>query len=751
MTEILITSSALILALLVLRKLFRKSLSRRVQYALWALVLVRLLVPVNLPAMDFSVLTAAKPVEETVTQNIATQPIYVPVAQEPLEEHPAAAVDLAPKQADTFTGESVWVAETEQQTAVQYKRISTQTVLSWIWIAGIGVTAAFLLIVNLRFWRWLRRVRQPYEVEDCKLPVYFVETGLPSPCLFGLFRPAIYLTPAATESEDSLRHVLAHELTHARHLDHLWTFLRGVCLAIYWFDPLVWVASAAVKKDCELACDEGALTRLEEEDRIPYGETLVSLIPVRQTVNPMLAATAMTIGKKHLEDRVSRIAKHSRQTVAAVLAAALLTVAISACTFTGGNNDRPLRFCIDLSLGAVRWASGIERPAKEFLQYCEDAGGPQNVELEIIPAEGEERATAIKRLRTEIMSGSGPDVFLVNCSPTHGAEEALFPYPEQVMANELFLPLDDLMKASQFTNWEEQIPVVMNSGRLQGKQYLLPAAYTFSVTLCKQADAPQAGEYPQTRSEILSGDDPLLLTSALAGDGYYANYISDLLAPLADYSGNKLTFSEEELLSEIQRSLEVSKKQNEGRLDGAPANLQTNFCVLFPQDMLGGISAQGNPLEFLPLLGENGDISCTAMTFAGINANTARAEEAFFLLDMLFSRDYLTKNTSEQATLCNWLYESWALPVDEKLGQEEFPILGWWLSEENYQAYCNLRDRITTAKFCTPLDTAINQLFSSCRYILLYEEGSSEAEKQEKIKAEVAEAYQQMKQMVSES
>ena len=55
----------------------------------------------------------------------------------------------------------------------------------------------WLLLTNLRFWRKLRKVRMPYTVEGCKYPVYLVEAGLPSPCLFGLVRPAVYLTPAA--------------------------------------------------------------------------------------------------------------------------------------------------------------------------------------------------------------------------------------------------------------------------------------------------------------------------------------------------------------------------------------------------------------------------------------------------------------------------------------------------------------------------------------------------------------------------
>ena len=758
MTEIFITSSVLIAALLLMRKLFRNSLSRRVQYALWALVLIRLLVPVNLPAMNFSVLTAARPVEKTVTETIADQPIYIPVAQEPLEEHPLAWKS-APEYTLTKVGESVWVAQSEQQTAVEYKRLAPQTVLSWIWIAGSAILGAFLLTVNLRFWLWLRKARKPYEVDDCKLRVYLVEAGLPSPCLFGLFRPAIYLTPAAIETEESLRHVLAHELTHARHLDHLWTFLRGVCLAVYWFDPLVWAASAAAKKDCELACDEGALAKLDEEDRIPYGETLVSLIPVRQTVNPMLATTAMTTGKKHLKDRVSRIAAKPRQLVAAVVAVALLTVAISACTFTGGNADKPLRFCLDLTLTGTIFQDNGEAAAEHFLKICEEAGGPKDVELEILPREGEERETALRRLRTEIMSGKGPDVFLLDTCPTWGVKEALFPYPEQSMANELFLPLDDLMKTSQFTDWGEQISIVMDSGKLQGKQYLLPAAYTFPVTLCKKEDVT-AGGTARTRGELLNSEDPLLRASALpvlvsSAQGLRivdSNFFKDLFPRPADYSGSKLTFSEEDLLGEVQRNLELMHRYNQGDLDGAPAFLQTDFCVSFPQDTLTGITAQGNPLAFLPLLCEDGSISATVTTFAAINANTDRAEEAFFLLDMLFSRDYLTRNVPMTgATLCNWLYEGSGLPVDEKLMQEEYPVLNWWLSEENFQSYRSLRDRITDVKFCTPLDTAINDMFLDCLFDSEYDEDSAEGETQETVMETVAETYTKLKQMISES
>lgn len=337
MTERLITSSVLILAVFLLRGLFRKNLSRRMQYALWGLVLVRLLVPVSLPAVDFSVLTAAKPVERTVTQTIAARPVYVPVGRAPLAEHPSAP-DIAPERTEIAEGESVWVVQTED-TAVQYKRLSAHTILGCVWLTGSGVAAVFLLAVNGRFWLRLRRSRKLCPVKGCALPVYLVETGLSSPCLFGLFHPAVYLTPAALSSPERLGHILAHEATHARHLDHIWTLLRGVCLAVYWFDPLVWMAASASKTDCELACDEGVLARLGEEERIPYGQTLLSLIPVKRVGNPMLAATTMAAGKKQLKDRFTRIAQKPRQFVAAAVTAALLAGIVSACTFTGAKTQ----------------------------------------------------------------------------------------------------------------------------------------------------------------------------------------------------------------------------------------------------------------------------------------------------------------------------------------------------------------------------------------------------------------------------
>lgn len=332
MKEILLTSSALILALLVLRRIFRNRISCRVRYALWALVLVRLLVPVSLPAADFSVLSVSQPARTEVEARLEENDVYIlPVREDPV----SYASVVWPRWTDILPIEGHPVVSEDEKTVVTYA-FTLEEALDLTWKTGMGCMALWLILSNLRFRRMLQMRRVPLEFPDCKRPVYLVEEGLASPCLFGLFKPAIYLTPAALESRESLRHILAHEESHARQGDPLWSLLRGVCLTVYWFDPLVWLAARAAKEDCELSCDELALKALGEEERVPYGRTLLRLIPVKRFAGGMmLTATTMTSDKKRLTERVTRIAENRKMKRTALCALLTAAAVVCAVTFTG--------------------------------------------------------------------------------------------------------------------------------------------------------------------------------------------------------------------------------------------------------------------------------------------------------------------------------------------------------------------------------------------------------------------------------
>ncbi len=209
-----------------------------------------------------------------------------------------------------------------------------------VWLAVAAVMGLWFFGVNIAFSASLRKNRRALDV-DTPLKVYSVP-NLSSPCLFGFFRPAIYVNERAAQDESSLRFVLAHEYCHYRHGDMLWSLLRCVLLSVYWFNPLVWAAAYLSKRDCECACDEAAIKLLGEPYRIDYGKALVGMIPERRQ-NPRfigVASTSMSGGKRAVRERVKYIAKKPKNTVIAVVLIIAVLAAAVGCTFTSADNDK---------------------------------------------------------------------------------------------------------------------------------------------------------------------------------------------------------------------------------------------------------------------------------------------------------------------------------------------------------------------------------------------------------------------------
>lgn len=318
MTEVLVSSTVLILALAALRLLLRGRIDPRLQYALWLLAALRLLLPVPLVSSPVSVMNAAADVP------VAVQRLTAPEDR----RAPQPAAEAAPAQP----------AAAEVQTQMQPKdRLPVRTMLKTAWLAGAVILAGVMLAQNLAFLRKLRRVRQPLACAESPIPVWLVP-GLPSPCLAGLFRPEIYLTPEAAADPATLGFVLRHELAHFRAKDQLWSLVRLVCQCAYWFDPFVWLAAALARRDCELACDARVLRGLDGESRAAYGRALLGLVTVRPGGGQLLSgATTMQLGKKSLTERITLIAKKPKMAACTLVFVLLLTLALAACTFTGAS------------------------------------------------------------------------------------------------------------------------------------------------------------------------------------------------------------------------------------------------------------------------------------------------------------------------------------------------------------------------------------------------------------------------------
>ena len=219
--EVLVSSSVLILALSAMRLVLRGKISPRLQYGLWLLAAVRLLVPVSIGESPASVMNYVP--EQAMVQALEQTPAPVQRTQTPTAA--SAASDETPG-SQTDAPDTMQAQQTQQvakQNAAQAQpHPSILQICYMLWGAGSALALAFLLAQNLALSARLRKDRVRLDVPGCPVPVYRTEV-LRSACLFGLFRPAIYLPPQALGEDGAPnRYVLLHELTHYKRRDQLW-------------------------------------------------------------------------------------------------------------------------------------------------------------------------------------------------------------------------------------------------------------------------------------------------------------------------------------------------------------------------------------------------------------------------------------------------------------------------------------------------------------------------------------------------
>lgn len=375
MREVLISSSVLILVLVALRRLLRGRISLRIQYALWLLVAVRLLVPIQIGHSDISVLNLTnRAVEAVVT---TSDPAMTDPVQSDIPQQGAENLGTVPGQLQGNTaGEPAYPGVSTIAPEPDVPAGRGISLLQGVWLAGCAAATLWFLSVNVRFRRRTKAGAKRVEV-DSPLPVY-VSEQVSSPCLVGLIRPRVYVTPACLADSRTLRHVLAHEETHWHHRDPWWALVRCLCLCIYWFDPLVWWAAALSRRDGELSCDEGAVRRLGEEERLAYGRTLVDL--VTQGRIPLLqTATTMAEKRSGLRERVALLVSRPRTLATAAVCLLLVMCLTVGCTFTGAGEPKTLQEkLVDLPkdlADLVEVEEGFEDPDHLVSYHAAASGG----------------------------------------------------------------------------------------------------------------------------------------------------------------------------------------------------------------------------------------------------------------------------------------------------------------------------------------------------------------------------------------
>ena len=320
-----LTASVVILAVLAVRLLLRRA-PKVFSYALWAVVLFRLLCPVSVTSAVSLMGALGAPAQERTQRTSAVE--YVPADIMIRGTAPAVTqLPQPPLPAETGGAVSDAPADTAPAAVPAMSFNEPVFILTLIWLAGMVLLLAYSLVSLLRL---RRRLVGTVRLRD---NIYLAD-HIPSPFVMGLFRPKIYLPSTLTETERG--YILRHEQYHLRRRDHVVKLLSFLALCVHWFNPLVWAAFILAGKDMEMSCDEAVVRELGEDIRADYSASLLSLATGRRIV----AGMPLAFGEGDTGSRIRNLLnwKRPRPWVMAVCAVVCVGL-IALCAANPGGTD----------------------------------------------------------------------------------------------------------------------------------------------------------------------------------------------------------------------------------------------------------------------------------------------------------------------------------------------------------------------------------------------------------------------------
>ena len=334
-----ISASWLVLVVLALRLVLKRA-PKWVNVLLWGMVALRLMLPFSIESA-LSLIPSAETLSPEVVQfdpapTITSGVTIIDNAVNPSLSESFAAAPLA-----SVNPLYVWTY-----------------LAGWVWLLGLAAMLAYALVSYLRL---RRRVSASIRLRE---NVYVCD-DIASPFILGIVRPRIYLPSALDEAQRGS--VLSHERAHLARRDHWWKPLGFALLAVYWFNPLLWLAYTLLCRDIELACDERVLRGMDAGQVKDYSSALLACSVPRR----MLAACPLAFGEVGVGARVKNALRYKKPAFWVVAASVIVCIVVAVCFLTNPRTDTD--------------AAGLVGFHREQVTYADvtDASGaqPSNVQL----------------------------------------------------------------------------------------------------------------------------------------------------------------------------------------------------------------------------------------------------------------------------------------------------------------------------------------------------------------------------------
>ena len=297
-----ISASWLVLAVLVLR-LGSKRSPKWMNVLLWGIVALRLVLPFSIESA-LSLIPSAETVSPAVVQfdpapTITSGVEFIDNAVNPSLSESFAAAPLA-----SVNPLYVWTY-----------------LAGWVWLIGLGVMLLYALVSYLR-------LRRRVSVSLCVRENIYLCDAISSPFILGVVKPRIYLP--STLDEVQRQNVLSHERAHLARRDHWWKPLGFALLAVYWFNPVLWLAYALLCRDIELACDERVIRTMDESAVKTYSTVLLACSMPRKAV----ITCPLAFGEVGVKERVRNALHYKKPAFWVVAASVAVCVVVAVCFLT---------------------------------------------------------------------------------------------------------------------------------------------------------------------------------------------------------------------------------------------------------------------------------------------------------------------------------------------------------------------------------------------------------------------------------
>ncbi|MBE6883103.1 MAG: hypothetical protein E7487_00705 [Ruminococcaceae bacterium] len=319
-----ITASWLILAVVLLRLLLTRA-PKWLRGILWAMVALRLLIPFSFES-TLSLLPTAEPIPSEILYSAppieSASPSDLPdFSNSPETSSPDESLSPTPDTPvdDTLTlNEAVnsLLTETLPSELAENENpvLSLTRIAALLWLAGLALLLIYTLISYLRI---RRQVAESFDLQDGILLCDRIST----PFIIGIFRPRIFLP--STINDADIPYVLAHERAHLKRLDYIWKPLSFLILAVYWFNPFIWLAYILFCRDIELACDEKVIRQLGIKSKKPYSDALINCSLPRR----MISACPLAFGEGSIKSRIKSVLNYKKPTLWIIIASMILCAA----------------------------------------------------------------------------------------------------------------------------------------------------------------------------------------------------------------------------------------------------------------------------------------------------------------------------------------------------------------------------------------------------------------------------------------